>query len=74
MIPIGTLVFIAVRGEADYYMTDKARLSLKDIGIEDYNFKTGELWTFCGYKRRDGAVQISLQRGFDVVELSTTLS
>lgn len=53
---------------------DKARLSLKDIGIEDYNFKTGELWTFCGYKRRDGAVQISLQRGFDVVELSTTLS
>ena len=54
--------------------SDKARLSLKDIGIEDYNFKTGELWTFCGYKRRDGAVQISLQRGFDVVELSTTLS
>ena len=49
-------------------------MSLKDIGIEDYNFKTGELWTFCGYKRRDGAVQISLQRGFDVVELSTTLS
>ena len=54
--------------------SDKARLSLKDIGIEDYNFKTGELWTFCGYKRRDRAVQISLQRGFDVVELSTTLS
>ena len=54
--------------------SDKARLSLKDIGIEDYNFKTGELWTFCGYKRRDGAVQVSLQRGFDVVELSTTLS
>lgn len=54
--------------------SDKARLSLKDIGIEDYNFKTGELWNFCGYKRRDGAVQISLQRGFDVVELSTTLS
>ena len=49
-------------------------MCLKDIGIEEYNFKTGELWTYCGYKKRDGPVPISLHQGFDVVELFTTLS
>ncbi|KAL9951460.1 hypothetical protein ACROYT_G044123 [Oculina patagonica] len=74
MIPVGTLVFIAVRGEANYYMSDKAKLCLKDLGIEDYNFKTGELWTYCGYKKRDIAVQVALQKGFDAVELVTSLN
>lgn len=51
-----------------------AKVHLKDLGIEDYNFKTGELWTYCGYKKRDGAVKIALHRGFDAVELVTSLN
>lgn len=57
-----------------FFSTDQAKLCLKDLGIEDYNFKTGELWTYCGYKRRDGAVQVALHQGFDVVELVTLLN
>lgn len=56
------------------FSTDKAKSCLKDIGIEDYNFKTGELWTYCGYKKRDGAVKVALCQGFDAVELATALN
>ena len=54
--------------------TADAKLHLRDLGIEDYNFKTGELWTYCGYKKRDGAVKIALHQGFDAVELVTSLN
>ena len=56
------------------FSTADAKLHLKDLGIEDYNFKTGELWTYCGYKKRDGAVKIALHQGFDAVELITGLN
>lgn len=56
------------------FSTADAKLHLKDLGIEDYNFKTGELWTYCGYKKRDGAVKIALHQGFDAVELVTGLN
>ena len=56
------------------FPTADAKLHLKDLGIEDYNFKTGELWTYCGYKKRDGAVKIALHQGFDAVELVTSLN
>ena len=56
------------------FSTADAKLHLKDLGIEDYSFKTGELWTYCGYKKRDGAVKIALRQGFDAVELVTDLN
>jgi len=56
------------------FLTADAKLHLKDLGIEDCNFKTGELWTYCGYKKRDGAVKIALHQGFDAVELVTSLN
>ena len=56
------------------FSTADAKLHLKDLGIEDYSFKTGELWTYCGYKKRDGAVKIALHQGFDAVELVTGLN
>ena len=56
------------------FSTADAKLHLRDLGIEDYSFKTGELWTYCGYKKRDGAVKIALHQGFDAVELVTSLN
>ena len=64
-----TLILLCVN-----FSTADAKLHLRDLGIEDYNFKTGELWTYCGYKKRDGAVKIALHQGFDAVELVTSLN
>lgn len=74
MIPVGSLVFMAVRGEANFFLSDKAKLCLKDVGIEDYDFKTGELWSFSGYKNRDKGMPVAFLQGFDVVELETSLN
>ena len=53
---------------------DKAKLVLKDVGIEDYHYKTGELWAFSGYKKRGEGAPASFLQGFDAVELDTTLN
>ena len=57
-----------------FQILDKAKLSLKDVGIEDYNFKTGELWSFSGYKKREKGAPVAFLQGFDAVELDTTLN
>ena len=49
-------------------------MSLKDVGIEDYDFKTGELWSFSGYKKREKGAPVAFLQGFDAVELDTTLN
>ena len=53
---------------------DKAKLSLKDVGLQDCDFKTGELWGFAGYKKRDEGVAVGFLQGFDIVELDTELN
>ena len=53
---------------------DKAKLSLKDVGLQDCDFKTGELWGFAGYKKRDEGVAVGFLQGFDTVELDTELN
>lgn len=53
---------------------DKAKLSLKDVGLQDCDFKTGELWGFVGYKKRDEGVAVGFLQGFDTVELDTELN
>jgi len=53
---------------------DKAKLSLKDIGLQDCDFKTGELWGFAGYKKRDEGVAVGFLQGFDIVELDPELN
>ena len=55
-------------------MADKAKLSLKDVGLQDCDFKTGELWGFAGYKKRDEGVAVGFLQGFDIVELDTELN
>ena len=53
---------------------DKAKLSLKDVGLQDCDFKTGELWGFAGYKKSDEGVAVGFLQGFDIVELDTELN
>lgn len=49
-------------------------MSLKDVGLQDCEFKTGELWGFAGYKKRDEGVAVGFLQGFDIVELDTELN
>ena len=49
-------------------------MSLKDVGLQDCDFKTGELWGFAGYKKRDEGVAVGFLQGFDIVELDTELN
>ncbi|XP_015759661.1 PREDICTED: uncharacterized protein LOC107338925, partial [Acropora digitifera] len=74
MIPVGSLVFIAVRGEANYFLSDKAKICLKDVGLEECDFKTGELWSLCGYKNRDKGTAVAFLQGYDVAQLDTSLN
>ena len=56
-----------------FILSDQAKACLSGIGLENYDFKTGELWAFCSYKKRDEGEQISLARGFDAVELEASI-
>ena len=49
-------------------------MSLKDVGLQDCDFKTGELWGFAGHKKRDEGVAVGFLQGFDIVELDTELN
>ncbi|XP_067026328.1 uncharacterized protein [Acropora muricata] len=74
MIPVGSLVFMAVKGEANYFLSDKAKMCLKDVGLEECDFKTGELWSLCGYKNRDKGTAVAFLQGYDVAQLDTSLN
>ena len=49
-------------------------MTLKDVGLQDCDFKTGELWAFAGYKKSDEGVAVGFLQGFDIVELDTELN
>ena len=53
------------------YFADEAMEALKEIGIEEYSFRTGELWAYVGQKRKGHGEQIAIHRSYDNVLLET---
>lgn len=49
-------------------------MCLKDVGLEECDFKTGELWSLCGYKNRDKGTAVAFLQGYDVAQLDTSLN
>ncbi|XP_032239903.1 uncharacterized protein LOC5514394 isoform X2 [Nematostella vectensis] len=69
-IPVGAIVVLGVRGEANHCMTDDAQEAFRELGVENFNFKTGQMWGFVGQKKKDHiGEQIAIHRNYDHMAL-----
>lgn len=75
-LPVMSLVFAVVRGEANFFLTDEAKSALAELGLTGYEYNTGELWVLSGQRRLSGQESlgaVEFKHGYDAVELKVQI-
>ncbi|CAB4015539.1 E3 ubiquitin- ligase RNF123, partial [Paramuricea clavata] len=74
-LPLMSMVFIVVRGEANFFLTDDAKDALASVGVTGYEYNTGELWVLCGQKRYglQSSRAIDFKRGYNNIDLKVNI-
>ncbi|XP_028401066.1 uncharacterized protein LOC114524145 [Dendronephthya gigantea] len=74
-LPLLSIVFIVVRGEGNFFLSNEAKAALDSVGIPEYEFETGELWVFSGQKRygMECFREPQFRHGYDSVDLKVCI-